>query len=53
LGWALDLDSRLFLGKMQLATLVAFCPKKVSNQEPGPTPRNALARIKHFTHGAV
>jgi hypothetical protein len=20
---------------------------------PGPTPRNALARIKHFTHGAV
>jgi hypothetical protein len=32
---------------------VAFCPKKVSNQGPGPTPRNALARIKHFTHGAV
>jgi hypothetical protein len=27
--------------------------KKVSNQGPGPTPRNALARIKHFTHGAV
>jgi hypothetical protein len=33
--------------------LMPFCPKKVSNQGPGPTPRNGLARIKHFTHGAV
>jgi hypothetical protein len=32
---------------------VAFCPKKVSNQGPRPTPGNALARIKHFTHRAV
>jgi hypothetical protein len=28
-------------------------PKKVSNQGPGPTPCNGLARIKHFTHGVV
>jgi hypothetical protein len=27
--------------------------KKVSNQGPGPTPRNGLARVKHVTHGAV